>query len=126
MLALGVRGTLVEFSLVEFSLSQDNVVVAAGELWRHTGAISMGGSFSAQSADLHSVWCCKLRVDQLWRWGQFSKTNDGIVQWSTGDTTFALQQFRDNLVVASKGLGGGMSCNRYALCLRDLVHESCL
>ena len=67
-------------SLLEFSLSQDNVVVAAGELWRRTGAIPMGGSFSAQSADLHSVWCCKLRVDLLRRWGQFSKTSDGIVQ----------------------------------------------
>ena len=74
---------------------------------------------SAQSADLHSVWCCKLRVDQLRRWGPFSKTDDGIVQWSARGTIFALQQFRDNLVVASKGPGGGgMSCNRYALCLR--------
>ena len=90
-------------SLVEFSLSQDNVVVAAGELWQRTGAIPMGGSFSAQSADLHSVWCCKLRVDLLRRWGQFSKTSDGVVQWSAGDTLFALQQFRDNLVVASQG-----------------------
>ena len=67
-------------SVVEFSLSQDNVVVAAEELWRRTGTIPMGGSFSVQSAGLHSVWCCKLRVDQLRRWGQFSKTDDGIVQ----------------------------------------------
>ena len=65
----------------------------------------MGGSFSAQSADLHSVWCCKLRVDLLRKWGQFSKMDDGIVQWSACETLFALQQFRDNLVVASKGPG---------------------
>ena len=42
-------------SIVEFNLTQDNVVVAAGDLWRRAGAIPMGGSFSAQSDDLHSV-----------------------------------------------------------------------
>ena len=39
-------------SLVEFSLTSDNVVPAAGEPWHRGGAITMGGPFSAQSADL--------------------------------------------------------------------------
>ena len=82
------------------------VVVAAGELRRCTLAIPMGGSFSVQSADLHSMWCCKLRVDLLRRCGKFSKTDDGIVKWSARGTIFAAQQFRHNLVVASKGVGG--------------------
>ena len=34
--------------LVSFSLLQDNVVLAAGEPWRRSGAIQMGGPFSAQ------------------------------------------------------------------------------
>ena len=34
-------------SLLEVSLTQDNVVLASGESWRRSGAIPMGGSFSA-------------------------------------------------------------------------------
>ena len=42
--------------IVKFSLMQDNVVVAAGDLWQRTGAIPMGGSFSTQSADVQAVY----------------------------------------------------------------------
>ena len=54
----------------------------------------------ALTSVLYSMWCCKLTVDLLRKWGQFSKTDDGIVQWFAWGTIFALQQFRDNLVVA--------------------------
>ena len=90
--------------LVHFSLLQDNVVLAAGEPWRRSGAIPMGGPFSAQSADLHCVWCCKKFVHLLRRMGAISVTPDGILQWALPDgNTVALQQFRDNVMVAAKG-----------------------
>ena len=91
-------------SLVEFSLTCDNVVLAAGEPWRRGGAIPMGGPFSAQSADLHCIWMCKKSVSLLRAMGDMMVTDSGIVQWTlqTGDIV-ALQQFRDNLMVATKG-----------------------
>ena len=89
--------------LVSFSLLHDNTVIAGGELWRRTQAIPMGGPFSAQSADLHSVWSCKLFVSKLSQLGRFEATPSGIVQWTGAARVLALQQFRDNLVVAAKG-----------------------
>ena len=63
-----------------------------------------GGPFSAQSADLHCVWMCKKLVSSLRDMGDMAVTDTGIVQWTlrTGDIV-ALQQFHDNLMVASKG-----------------------
>ena len=58
--------------LVEFSLLHDNVVLASGEPWRRGVAIPMGGSFSAQSADLHRVWMCKKLVARLRQLGDLS------------------------------------------------------
>ena len=91
-------------ALVEFSLTCDDVVLAAGEPWRRGGAIPMGGPFNAQSADLHCVWMCKTLVSSLRDMGDMAVTDTGIGQWTlrTGDIV-ALQQFRDNLIVASKG-----------------------
>ena len=63
----------------------------------------MGVMFSAHAANLHCVWCCKKFVHLLQALGQFDTTHDGIVQWSNSDMVIALQQFRDNLVVAAKG-----------------------
>ena len=65
---------------MEFSLTLDNLIVAIGKLWRHTGAIPMGGSFSTYAAELHSVWCCKI----LQSLGQFDTTAGGVLQWTKG------------------------------------------
>ena len=40
---------------IEFE-PMNNYMVAAGGVWRHLGCIPMGGSFSAQFADLHCQW----------------------------------------------------------------------
>ena len=91
-------------SLVEFSLAQDNVVLACGAPWRRSGAIPMGGSFSAQSTDLHCVWICKQMVSHVRQLSDVSRTDSGILQWLfPGGDTVALRQLRDNLMVASKG-----------------------
>ena len=66
-------------SLVEFSLTCDNIVLAAGEPWRRGGAIAMGGSFSAQSAGLHYIWMCKKSVSLLQTMGDMSVTDSGIL-----------------------------------------------
>ena len=39
-----------------FEMQHNNFIRAAGDLWNRTGYIPMGGSFSAQAADLHSLW----------------------------------------------------------------------
>ena len=41
---------------IEFELKHNNYVQAAGNVWKRPGCISMGGSFSARSADLHCQW----------------------------------------------------------------------
>ena len=41
---------------IEFELKHNNYVQAAGNVWKRPGCIPMGGSFSAQSADLHCQW----------------------------------------------------------------------
>ena len=87
-----------------FSLTEDNVVFAAGELWRRLGAIPMGGALSAQSADLHSVLCCKQMVTLLHSLGELEHTDDRIEPWVRHCRAVVLQSFRDDLVVAAKGL----------------------
>ena len=90
-------------SLVEISLTRDNVVLASGEPWRRSGAIPTGGSFNAQSADLHCVWMCKKMVSLMRNFGEMSVTDDGILQRRLpGNDVVGLRQFRDNLMVASK------------------------
>ena len=41
---------------IMFEMNHNNVVRAAGQLWTRKGCIPMGGSFSAQATDLHSLW----------------------------------------------------------------------
>ena len=42
--------------LISFSLCRDNFCWAVGSAWQQLFAIRMGGSFSAQSADLYCIW----------------------------------------------------------------------
>ena len=41
-----------------FEMHHNNFLKAAGGLWRREGCIPMGGSFSAEAADLNSLWGC--------------------------------------------------------------------
>ena len=106
--------------LVSFSLLEDNMVVAGGELWKRTQAIPMGGPFSAQSADLHSVWSCKQFVHKLSELGRFETTPSGVVQWSGACGVLALQQFCDNLVVAAKGPNARHSMSLVCTVMQDV------
>ena len=66
----------------------------------------MGGPFSAQAADLHSLWCFHLRKQQFYSLGKLSFTDAGYPLWvNSRGRVISLAQFRDNILVASPGLG---------------------
>ena len=91
-------------NLVYFSLLTDTYTQASGQIWSRTGAIPMGGPFSAQSADLRSVWGAKTRVDLMRRLGNLSFSPRGHPLWSTPrGNTISLAQFRNNVVVGARG-----------------------
>ena len=46
-------------SLVYFSLLAESYTQASGQVWSRTGAIPMGGLFSAQNANVRSIWCAR-------------------------------------------------------------------
>ena len=43
-------------AIIRQELTSNNGCYGVGNVWRRTNCILMGGSFSAQGADLHSVW----------------------------------------------------------------------
>ena len=66
----------------------------------------MGGPFSAQAADLHSVWRLKQAVRCLRRLGDLDLSDSGMPVWAVrapgGEVVrVTLAQFRDNVLVAS-------------------------
>ena len=64
----------------------------------------MGGPFSAQSADLWSVWGAKKRVDLMRRRGNLTFSPRGHPLWHTPEgNTLSLAHFRDNVLVGTKG-----------------------
>ena len=50
---------------MRFKLLHNNVLQAVGGLWRNNTSIAMGGPFSAQSADLHTLWRVKRAEKRL-------------------------------------------------------------
>ena len=91
-------------NLVYFSLLTDTYSQASGMLWSRTGAIPMGGPFSAQSVDLRSIWGAKLRTDLMRRLGNLSFSPRGHPLWTTPrGNVLSLAQFRDNVLVGAKG-----------------------
>ena len=64
----------------------------------------MGGPFSAQSADLGSIWGVKQRTDLMRRLGNLSFSPRGHLLWTTPrGNVLSLAQFRDNVLVGAKG-----------------------
>ena len=91
-------------NLVYFSLLTDTYAQASGKIWARTGAIPMGGPFSAQSADLRLVWGAKKRIDLMRRIGTLTFSPRGHPLWTTvRGNTLSLAQFRDNILVGAKG-----------------------
>ena len=87
-----------------FSLLTDTYSQASGMVWSRTGAITMGGPFSAQSADLRSIWGTKQRMDLMRRLGNPSFSPRGHPLWTMPrGNVLSLPRFRDNVVVGAKG-----------------------
>ena len=92
-------------NLVYFSLLIDTYSQASGKLWSRTGAIPMGGPFSAQSADLRSIWGVQQHTHLMGRMGNLSFSPRGHPLWTTPrGNVLSLAQFRDNVLVGPKGL----------------------
>ena len=116
--------------LVQFSLTEDNQVWCAGAMWRRSDAIPMGGSFSAQCADLHSLWALKQGIETMKRFGKLIEQGP-FPAWETpAGNTISLSQFCDNVNVAVKGPSAKTEtarvCNALSECWNLPVHCDCL
>ena len=87
--------------LLKFEMQKNNVPHAVGTLWQRDTSIPMGGPFSAQSADLHTLWKTKCAGKKLRDWGTLSVSEEGYLVWQRGPVWFILCQFRDNILCAS-------------------------
>ena len=61
----------------------------------------MGGAFSAQSADLHTLWGVKTQRKKMRELGSLTISDEGFSVWVRGQHWFSVAQFRDNVPIAS-------------------------
>ena len=87
--------------MLKLELLHNNVLQAVGKLWSKKISIPMGGPFSAQSADLHTLWGVKRNGKRMKDWGSLNLSEDGYVFWTMGTIWFSLAQFRDNVLLAT-------------------------
>ena len=87
--------------MLNFELLHNNVLQAVGKLWSRKIGLPMGGPFSAQSADLHTLWVVKKNGKRMKDWGNMSLSEDGLVFWTRGARWLSLAQFRDNVLLAT-------------------------
>ena len=86
---------------IEFELKHNNYLQAAGNVWKRPGCIPMGGSFSAQSAELHCQWEVYQHRHLFRDLGTLQITASGFVYWETEWGVLSLCQFRDNILLAT-------------------------
>ena len=86
---------------IQFEMENNNFIRAARNLWSRQGCIPKGGSFSAQAADLHSLWSVYNSHHLFYTLGQLSVSPEGFPYWSNPHGTVALCQFRDNILIAT-------------------------
>ena len=92
-------------SLIQFCLQEDRFCVAVGQFWSRAFPLPMGGPFSAQAADLHSIWGFDLNNQRLYELGELSFTARGFLIWTNPN----------GLEGPIRGGGGGMSPLTYLL-----------
>ena len=103
-------------AVLKFEMSKNTYVQANGKVWGRGHCIPMGGSFSAQSADLHSCWGLYQARRFLRSLGSLHFTSAGFPYWVNQQGCVSLCQFRDNVLIASNY--GDNSHTR-------LVHDMC-
>ena len=87
--------------MLHFEMHENNFLLAGGSLWQLLGSIPMGGPFSAQSADLHTLWGVKTQGKKMRDLGSLTISDEGFPVWVRGRHWFSLAQFRDNVLIAS-------------------------
>ena len=70
-------------AIVRFSMLQDIHAQSVGQVWFRKASIPMGGRFSAQGADLHSVWQLHCHVRGLHRLGTLRFSEQQLPHWDT-------------------------------------------
>ena len=86
---------------ISLEMHCDNYIIALGEVWSRHGCIPMGGSFSAQAADLHSVWGVYTNRTLLRQLGSLKVSEGRWAYWESSAGIVSLCQFRDNILIAS-------------------------
>ena len=86
---------------ITFEMHCNNFIRAVGGLWCRHGCILMGGSFSAQAADLHNLWKVYTNRQLLRRLGSLTVSEAGFPYWESPQGITALCQFRDNILIAT-------------------------
>ena len=85
---------------ISFELHKSNKCWAVGQLWSRDKCIPMGGSFSAQSVHLHSIWAAYTGRQEVCRLGALTVSPEGCIYW-LGKWKVTMCHFRDNILVAS-------------------------
>ena len=80
--------------MLHFEMHENNFLLAGGSLWQRLGSIPMGGPFSAQSADLHTLWGVKTQGKKMWDLGSLTILDEGFPVWVRGQRWFSLAHFR--------------------------------
>ena len=88
-------------SIVQHELSKSNACWAAGNVWVRTNCIPMGGPFSAQGADVHSLWQLYQHRHLLRSLGSLTVSLQGFPLWEGRWGRVAMCQFRDNILLAT-------------------------
>ena len=70
-------------------------------MWQRIGCLPMGGSFSAQAADLHCEWGVYTNGAQFRDLGDLQITDAGFIYWDTPWGALTLCRFRDNILMAT-------------------------
>ena len=88
-------------TLVQHNLSQNNACWCLGSVWSRVNCIPMGGPFSAQGADLHSIWKTYVHRSKFCRLGNLTVSAEGFTLWEGPYGRVSMIQFRDNIPIAS-------------------------
>ena len=76
--------------LLNFEMQKNNVLQAVGTLWRRDTSIPMGGPFSTQSANVHTLWRVRCAGKKLRDRGTLSVFEEGYPLWQRGPLWFNL------------------------------------
>ena len=88
-------------AIVRHELSKSNVCWAAGTVWVRTNCIPMGGPFSAQGANIHSVQRVYQHRGLFRQPGALTVSPEGFPLWEGRWGRVAMCQFRDNILIAT-------------------------